>query len=224
MGTEFEVWLALRTFRRRAEEVDARPRPTEESNLAASSVNGGRIPIVGHNLASSLRARCGSQLFTVGNGRWHAGWSRRAAPCAQRKVSKRWCSLKRGSWTLRRRRLAHLLQPSDAAGFRPNVSITCQAKHTTLSDRNVKQAGGSGMRPRKYTQIHLGAGALDALRLGTKLHLNDLVDGAGCGLAPVDGERAASLGKMALSCVGQSLADQRAACMAPENTAARTHG
>ena len=220
MGTEFEVWLALHTFRR-AEEVDARPRPTEESNLVASSVNGGRIPIVGHNLASSLRARCGSQMFTVGNGRWHAGWSRRAAPCAQRKVSKR-CSQR--DWTLRRRRLAHLLQPSDAAGFRPNVSITCQAKHATLSDRNVKQAGESGMRPRKYAQIRSGAGALDALRLGTKLHSNDLVDGAGCGLAPVDGERAASLGKMALSCVGQSLADQRAACMAPENTAARTHG
>ena len=72
LGTEFDLRLALRTFRR-AEEVVARPRPTEELNLAASSVNGGRIPIVGHNLASSLRARCGSQLFTVGNGRWHAG-------------------------------------------------------------------------------------------------------------------------------------------------------
>lgn len=220
MGTEFELWLALRTFRR-AEEVDARPRPTEESNLAASSMNGGRIPIVGHNLTSSLRARCGSQLFTVGHGRWHGGWSRRAEPCAQRRVLKH-CS--RRARPLRRRRLAHLLKHRDAEEFRVNVSITCQAKHATLSDWDAKEAGGSGMRPRKFTQIHLGAGALDALRLGTKLHLNDLVDGAGCGLAPVDGERAASLGKMALSCLGQTLADQRAACMAPENTAARTHG
>ena len=77
LGTEFELWLALRTFRR-AEEVVAHPRPTEETNLAASSVNGGRIPIMGHHLASSLRARCGSQLFTVGDAQWDGGWSRRA--------------------------------------------------------------------------------------------------------------------------------------------------
>ena len=144
--------------------------------------------------------------------------SRRAAPCAQRKVLKR-CS--RRGWTLRRRRLAHLLQPSDAAEFQVNVSITCHAKHATLSAGDAGKAGGSGMRPRKSTQIHSGASALHALRLGTKLHLNVLLDGARCGRAPVDGERAASLGKMALSCLGRSLVDQRAACMAPENTAAR---
>jgi hypothetical protein len=79
------------------------------------------------------------------------------------------------------------------------------------------------MRPWKFTWIHLGAGALDAPQLGTKLHLNNLEDGAGDGLAPVDSEHAASRGNMVMSPGGHSLVDQQAAYMVPENTAARTH-